>query len=144
MEAVSRGASAATLLERDVKLAGAIEDYLKKFGIDRKASVVKTDVYRWAERWLPPAGPVNVFFSPPFADLTERVDDFMGLVRLVMDKVADDSVVVLQAEDGFKLDRLPEPDAWDQRNYGRNILLFWVKGESREEARDAGDAAGNP
>ena len=71
---------------------------------------------------------MNIFLSPPFADLTERVGDFMGLVRLLMEKVPNESTITVQAEDGFTAEQLPEADDWDFRKYGRNILLIWVKG----------------
>jgi 16S rRNA (guanine(966)-N(2))-methyltransferase RsmD len=138
MEAVSRGADSATLLERDAKLGTQIEDYLRKFAIADKASVLRTDAYRWAERWIAPERPVNVFFSPPFMDLTERVGEFVALVRLIMDKVANESVVAVQAEDGFSAGVLPESDTWDCRKYGRNLLLIWVKEEAQEEQGTAG------
>ena len=38
-------------------------------------------------------------------------------------------MLVIQAEDGFPLERLPDLPAWDVRKYGRNLLLFRVKGE---------------
>jgi 16S rRNA (guanine966-N2)-methyltransferase len=132
MEAISRGASTATLLERDAKLATAIDGYLKKFGIADKAQVLRTDVYRWVERWIPPKHPVNCFLSPPFADLTDRIDDFIGVVKKLMDKVPDESCVVVQAEDGFESSLLPEFEKWDGRKYGRNLLFIWVKGEFPE------------
>lgn len=136
MEAISRGASTATLLERDTKLANAIDGYLKKFGIADKAQVLRTDVYRWVERWIPPKHPVNCFLSPPFVDLTDRVEDFIGVVKKLMDKVPDESCVVVQAEDGFDPSRLPEADKWDDRKYGRNLLFIWVKGEFPDREAD--------
>jgi 16S rRNA (guanine966-N2)-methyltransferase len=141
MEAVSRGANSATLLERDPKLAAAIEDYARKFGIADRVQVLRTDVYRWAERWIVPDRPLNLFLSPPFGDLTDRAGDFMALVSLLMSKVPDESVVVIQAEDGFPADQVPDADAWDFRKYGRNILLIWVKGEQPQEAEVADEGA---
>src|SRR5689334_16910989 len=72
LEALSRGAKHASFLERDFHLAGQIEQYLKEFDVADRAVVLRADVYRWAERWLPPAEPVNVFLSPPFGDLKHR------------------------------------------------------------------------
>lgn len=36
-------------------------------------------------------------------------------------------MLTIQAEDGFPIERLPNPPAWDVRSYGRNMLLFFVK-----------------
>ena len=105
-----------------------IQKYAAEFGVSDRVQVLKADAYRWAERWLPPADPVNVFLSPPFPDLSEKGDEFLALVNLQIGKAPDESVVTIQAEDGFPLDRLPDPPAWDVRRYGRNLLLFLVKG----------------
>src|SRR5436305_1042788 len=80
LEALSRGATHATFVERDHRLGNDIDAHLTAFGVARQAQLVRTDVYRWAERWRPPAEPVNVFISPPFPDLDQRPDDFERLV----------------------------------------------------------------
>jgi hypothetical protein len=82
-------------------------------------------VYRWAERWLPPSEPVNVFLSPPFADLEERAADFQQLVTTLQSKIPAESELVLQVEDNFDAGTLPDGARWELRKYGRNILLFW-------------------
>ena len=128
LEAVSRGATSARLIEKDARQVTDIQKYAAEFGVSDRVQVLKADAYRWAERWLPPADPVNVFLSPPFPDLSEKGDEFLALVNLLIAKAPDESVVTIQAEDGFPLDRLPDLPAWDVRRYGRNLLLFLVKG----------------
>jgi 16S rRNA (guanine966-N2)-methyltransferase len=125
LEALSRGASAATFVERDFRLANDIDAHLTRFGVARQAQLVRTDVYRWAERWRPPAGPVNVYVSPPFPDLQERPDDFRRLVEGLQAKLPAGSVLTVQAEDTFDPAALPEAGRWEARRYGRNVLLFW-------------------
>ncbi|MBM3979606.1 MAG: SAM-dependent methyltransferase [Planctomycetes bacterium] len=127
LEAVSRGATAARLIEKDPRQATDIQKYADEFGIGDKVQVLKADAYRWAERWLPPRDPVNLFLSPPFPDLSEKGDEFLALVNLLLEKAAPESVLTIQAEDGFPLDRLPNPGEWDLRSYGRNLLAFYVK-----------------
>ena len=130
LEAVSRGAAAARLIEKDPKSVNDIQKYADQFGVADKVQVLRADAYRWAERWVPPAaGPVNVFLSPPFPDLTEKATEFMELVRLVLEKAPDESVVTIQAEDGFPVETLPDLPVWDVRKYGRNLLLMRVKGD---------------
>ena len=133
VEAVSRGASRAALIEKDPKQVGDIHKHLDRFGIAAKTQVLRADCYRWAERWVPPpGGPVNLFLSPPFPDLQPgKLPAFLAMVEHLLAKAPDDSVIVIQAEDGFIYDDLPGgPDAWDIRKYGRNLLLFRVKGDS--------------
>ena len=127
LEAVSRGASSARLIEKDPRQAADIQKYAGEFGVADKVQVIKSDAYRWAERWVPAGtAPVNLFLSPPFPDLTEKADEFLGLVRMLLEKAPDDSVLSIQAEDGFPLEKLPDTPAWDVRHYGRNMLLFYV------------------
>jgi 16S rRNA (guanine966-N2)-methyltransferase len=128
LEAVSRGATDARLIEKDPRLAGEIQKYAHQFEVADRVQVLRADAYRWAERWIPPkTGPVNLFLSPPFPDLDgDRLDDFLGMVRLLLEKAPDESVLVIQAEDGFPVTAVPDPAAWDVRTYGRNLLLFYV------------------
>lgn len=140
LEAVSRGATRATLIERDARQVADIQKYVERFGVADKVQVLRADGYRWAERWVPPlGGPVNVFFSPPFPDLQpDRIDEFLKLVAEVLAKAPDESVIVIQAEDVFPLDRLPGGEAaWDVRKYGRNLLVFYVTGESADVAPES-------
>src|SRR5437764_3655413 len=100
MEALSRGASRATFVERDFRLVGDLERHLRQFGLSDRSQVVRGDVYRWAERWQPPAEPVSLFLSPPFADYEHRPDELFRLAGGLQAKVADGSVLVLQVEHG--------------------------------------------
>src|SRR3954466_13176704 len=54
LEAISRGATLATFVERDFRLIDELERHLKAFKVGSYARILRTDVYRWAERWLPP------------------------------------------------------------------------------------------
>ena len=127
IEAISRGGTEAVFIERDVRLASGIEKHLREFGIAEKATVVRTDVYRWAERWLAPEGPVNIFISPPFADYERKPDSMQLLLSELERKAAPGSVIVLQGETSEGFDGLLKAHPWDIRHYGRNILAIWVK-----------------
>jgi 16S rRNA (guanine(966)-N(2))-methyltransferase RsmD len=141
LEAISRGASRTTFVERDFQLLGDLGKYLRQFDVEDRGQLVRADVYRWAERWQPPDEPVTVFISPPFADYENRLDNLLGLVALLQNKVADGSVIVLQAEHGVPLGELPHGEQWEDRRYGRNHLLFWVKEEGEPETNEPGSQA---
>jgi 16S rRNA (guanine(966)-N(2))-methyltransferase RsmD len=134
MEAISRGASRVTFVERDFRVAAEIEHHLKEFGVVDQAVLARADTYRWGERWEAPAEPVNVFFSPPFADFERRPAEFVGLVRQVQEKVAPGSVVVVQSERGAIEDEERVFAGWDIRRYGRNELLIWVREDGADES----------
>jgi 16S rRNA (guanine966-N2)-methyltransferase len=134
LEAVSRGAASARLIEKDPRQVADIQKYADQFGVADKVQVVRADVYRWAERWLPPRDPVNLFLSPPFPDLSEKAEEFLALVSVLLEKAPSESVLVIQAEEGFPLASLPHPLVWDVRKYGRNLLLFFVQGTPAPDA----------
>lgn len=125
-EALSRQATHCTFLERDPQQISHLQEYRQRFQMDSRSTIVRSDVYRWVERWQAPPEPVNVYVSPPFVDLQTRFEPLIRLIEQVQQKVAPGSVVTLQAELGFDDAALPGTD-WDRRQYGRNVLLIWVK-----------------
>ncbi len=54
LEALSRGASRVTFVERDFRVAQEIEQHLKAFGVADRAGLARANVYRWGERWEAP------------------------------------------------------------------------------------------
>lgn len=127
IEALSRGASAAHLIERDPQLAKDIETNLRTFELTRQAKLYRTDAYRWIAAWVAPKDPVNVFLSPPFADLTDKTEDLLASLQRLKDKVAEDSVIVVQTERDSPLDGAELLRDWEVRRYGRNQLLIWQR-----------------
>jgi 16S rRNA (guanine(966)-N(2))-methyltransferase RsmD len=127
LEALSRGARSVTFVERDFRQLGEIEHHLKEFGLVEQATLARTDVYRWVERWQPPTEPVNVFLSPPFADYERRAEDLHRILAALQKGVAPASVLALQMDRETPFELLSAPEQWDERHYGRNQLLIWVK-----------------
>jgi 16S rRNA (guanine966-N2)-methyltransferase len=132
LEALSRGASFVYFVERDFRLAQEIDNHLREFEVAEDAQVIRTDVYRWAGQWQPPAEPVNIFVSPPFADFERRLEDLLALKATLERKVADESVLVFQTERRTGQELWSEFAGWEERHYGRNVLLLWVK-DSQDE-----------
>jgi 16S rRNA (guanine966-N2)-methyltransferase len=127
MEAISRDAKQALFIERDFPLANDIEQHLRKFGIARQSKLYRTDAYRWIASWQAPPEPVNVFLSPPFPDLHKRPEEFVQAIAMLQEKVAPESVIVIQGEHGSPLEDDSTLAGWEERHYGRNVLLIWQK-----------------
>lgn len=127
LEAISRGASSVLFIERDFRLIGELERHINEFGIGEQARIARTDVYRWIERWQTPNEPVTLFLSPPFRDLEQRLDELLNVIAQLQERVPAGSVIVLQSESKAPLDELPTRLEWDERRYGRNVLLIWVR-----------------
>jgi 16S rRNA (guanine966-N2)-methyltransferase len=126
-EALSRGASRVTFVERDGRAVAEIQKHLHAFGVSDLAQVLRADVYRWAERWQPPGEPANVFLGPPYPDYHRALNELMLVVHLAQENVAPGSVLVLQSEKAFDPGTLPKAQTWDNRHYGRTQLSIWTK-----------------
>lgn len=132
LEALSRGARSVLFLERDFRLAQDIEANVRAFGFSGKAQVVRTDVYRWAAGWQA-SEPVNVYVSPPFVDIQKRTEELLLLIGQVQGKMPAGSVLVLQSEKHSELDGHQALADWEERRYGRNVLLIWEPGRTTGE-----------
>jgi 16S rRNA (guanine966-N2)-methyltransferase len=125
LEALSRGAKSAHFIERDYRLGQEIQRYLKDFDFASRGRVVRTDAYRWAAAWEGAREPVNIFVSPPFGDLENRTEELLALVRNLQTKIPPGSVLIFQSERQSVLDGHAAFAAWEERRYGRNVLLLW-------------------
>jgi 16S rRNA (guanine966-N2)-methyltransferase len=125
LEALSRGAKSVVFIERDFRLAQEIEGHVRDFGYARQGRVLRTDAYRFAAGWQPPAEPVNVFVSPPFKDLEERPEEMLLLLSHLQKKMPPGSVLAFQSERHSPFGAHEAFQGWDERRYGRNVLLLW-------------------
>ena len=139
MEALSRGAERCWFIEKDPKLALALEKHLKLFRIADRGVVSRLDAYRWAESWKPMPGEWIVFLSPPFPDLTGRAETMLAMIDALQKALPEGSTLILQAEKCPMLEQLPNQDQWRKRKYGRNLLWFWGGPLGRNEDDDEAD-----
>jgi 16S rRNA (guanine(966)-N(2))-methyltransferase RsmD len=131
IEALSRGARQALFVERDLPAVKAIQEHLARFEIAGKAQVLRADAYRWAGSWQPPAEPVNVFVGPPYREFADNVDAVSTLISTLQARLAPGSVLVVQSDELFDPELLPEPGQWDVRCYGRTQLAVWVSPQAK-------------
>ncbi len=139
LEALSRGASQATFVEKDGLAVQAILKHAKTFCVDDRTRVLQVDAYRWIEKGAIPAEPVNYFLGPPYTDLTSHADAIVWAVTTLKRRVAPGSILVLQTDEDYDPKQLPDADQWDIRRYGRNQLALWTQSVATP---DSGDDAG--
>jgi 16S rRNA (guanine966-N2)-methyltransferase len=125
LEALSRGATSTLFIERDFRLAKNLEANVRDFGFAGQARALRADAYRWAAGWEGSSEPVNVFVSPPFPDIQKRMEDLLLLLEQLQTKMPAGSVLVFQSERNSELDGHPAFADWEERRYGRNVLLLW-------------------
>ena len=142
LEAISRGAVAATLLERHFPTAAVVRRNCEALGVADHADVHAVDAFAWARRelggeggprseraWRDLAGNSAwlVFVSPPYDFYVERREEMLALVELVERTSPAGSIVVVEADGRFDMRQLPDGEAWDVRSYPPAVVAVWRK-----------------
>jgi len=118
LEAISRGAVRATLLERHLPTCRLIEQNATALGVADRVEVQFADTFKWNKlAELPPDRPWIVFCSPPFDFYVSRQDDMLRLVERFYIAAPPSSRLVVEADERFDFARLPGGEAWDVRQY---------------------------
>jgi len=125
LEAISRGASRATLIERHFPTAQLIRQNVTQLGVEAQVEVVAADSFFWVRRqWTPAAGPVVVFCSPPYDFYIERRDEMLEMLSALVARSGAGSTLVIEADDRFGLDQLPQSLIWDIRRYAPAVIAI--------------------
>jgi 16S rRNA (guanine966-N2)-methyltransferase len=145
LEALSRGAAHATIIERHVPTARVIEENIKTLGVEDRTTLLTTSAFLWAKRDLPnlsadsarssPAAagipnsefPLLVFCSPPYAFYTDRQAEMLALLNELMQQAAPGSIIIVEADERFDFHLLP--GEWSVRQYLPAVVGVWRKAE---------------
>ncbi|MGI9429890.1 MAG: RsmD family RNA methyltransferase, partial [Bythopirellula sp.] len=82
LEAISRGATRATFIEKHIPTARVVEQNIATLGLEEQTELFTTSAFLWSKRDLPTAEfgiPWLVFCSPPYAFFVDRPDDMLEL-----------------------------------------------------------------
>jgi len=118
LEAISRGAARATMIERHLPTAKLIEQNAAALGVTDQVEVVFGDAFGWSEEFCSraPTG-VTIFCSPPFDFYVERQDEMLALIGRWTGVALPGSQVVVEADERFDFKSLLQPERWDVREY---------------------------
>jgi 16S rRNA (guanine(966)-N(2))-methyltransferase RsmD len=141
IEALSRGAERAVLVERDPAVLAVLGENLRTLGLEGRSRVLRgnaLDPWTWrrAAEALRGARFELVFLDPPYADfeLFEGREKLMAaLEALLAEHVAPGGLVVLHAPTR-PLARLAEERGWRFRAYGSSGIAYVPAPEERAEA----------
>ncbi|GIU89415.1 MAG: methyltransferase [Acidimicrobiia bacterium] len=129
IEALSRGARSAVLVESDTRAASAIEQNLTLLGFDDRARLLRGDVRRVLGGPPPREAPFGlVFADPPYAYRDGEIDSFLDAI-VHSRWCAPDVLVVLErpatadveAPSGFGI-------GWERR-FGDTLVVFLERAE---------------
>ncbi len=125
LEAVSRGARGATLIERHFPTAELIRRNVETLGAADRCQVVAADAFTWLRRNTPgPSGPWLVLCSPPF-ELYESNRDAMSALIAEFLEAPTGSMLVVESPETLDLATLPAAEQWQTRHYSPvNLSIF--------------------
>ncbi len=136
LEAISRGAASATLIEKHVPTARIVEENIRTLEVEDCVTLLVTSAFLWAKRDLvksqepqvksendsstldprTPTGdsPWLVFCSPPYDFFVDRRDEMFHLLGSVRQHAPASSVLVVEADERFDFGVLTaSPSAMD-------------------------------
>jgi 16S rRNA (guanine966-N2)-methyltransferase len=128
LEALSRGARNAVLVERRIPAAKLIEKTAAEIGLSGSVRIVRGDAFWWSAQ--APEGPPQrclVFFCPPYELFRTQRKSLIELCRHWVDATEPGSLFVLEADTPLLVDELPALASWDIRSYAPTIIAIGEK-----------------
>ncbi len=128
LEAISRGAHRATLIEQHVPTAQTTGRNIAALRLESVCDLVSADVFVWWKR-RPKLGsaPWLVFSSPPYDFYVDRTEQMLGLLVGMVHSAPAESIFVVESDARFELSLLPGSDAWDVRTYPPAVVAVYEK-----------------
>jgi 16S rRNA (guanine966-N2)-methyltransferase len=128
LEALSRGAARAILIEQHRPTARDLQRSVETLGAGEAVSIVNADAFFWSHR-RPHLGaePWLVFCSPPYDFYVERGEAMLELIGSLIQAAPQGSVFAVESDRRFDFHRLPDPNAWDLRAYPPAVVGIYRK-----------------
>jgi 16S rRNA (guanine966-N2)-methyltransferase len=127
LEAISRGAERATILERHFPTAKLIERNAESLDARELVEVVPGDAFLWvrrleATRDFDDSRPWTVFVSPPWDYFAERKDDLLEIATKLISLAPPESSIAVESDDRFDPTELPDAEEWVVRAYPPAVI----------------------
>jgi 16S rRNA (guanine966-N2)-methyltransferase len=132
-EALSRGAASGTLVERHFPSARLIKANAANLGLTDHVTVVAGDTFFWARQLAPqtlapePDRAWLVFCCPPYELYVAQPEQMIELVDQLVQHAPWHSLIVVEADQRFDCDRLPDSVTWDVRTYPPAVIALAEK-----------------
>jgi 16S rRNA (guanine966-N2)-methyltransferase len=122
IEALSRGAEHVLFLERAARAQATVRKNLATLGVDPESYRLRgadTYAYEFGDACFDIA-----FVAPPYPHFREQPEAVPGLLAKLRLHIADDGVVVVQAEGRDFASEQPGWDVLREKTYGRTTFVF--------------------
>ena len=139
IEAISRGACRAVLVERHYPTVSLIQQSLRELQLEDQARAIASDTFFWVEKnletdpLLTATAPWLVFCSPPYDLYLSHPDKMESMLQRIGELAPEQSILVVESDDRYDSQQLPWPGSWDLRSYPPAVVAMWVKHHSEME-----------
>ncbi|MFM1801188.1 MAG: Ribosomal small subunit methyltransferase [Planctomycetota bacterium] len=145
LESLSRGASKAMLVEMSKKAQELIRRNIEKVRYQKETKLFPTNAYRWIESHRPSESGIY-FLDPPFPEYVNHPERFSKYLKMLMERVAEGSIIIVESRWKMNPEVLPVPDQWYMRRYGETRVAYWglVDDEPDDQADHEHDPDSDP
>jgi len=130
IEAISRGATAATIIEIHLPTAALLKQNLESLNLLPVCHLHKTDAFFWVRNEAehpPKETPWIVFCSPPYDFYVSRKEEMLAMLNRLVAITPADSMFVIEADDRFDLTLLPiVPEPNRIRSYPPAVVAIFT------------------
>jgi len=112
LEAISRGATAATMIERHFPTVKIIEQNIQTLDVSQSAQVHASDTFFWVRKFIKeptnhPTSPWMVFCCPPYDFFVDRTTELMTMLNSLIALAPPESIFVVESDRRFEHAQLP-------------------------------------
>ncbi|MEM9411789.1 MAG: RsmD family RNA methyltransferase [Planctomycetota bacterium] len=134
LEALSRGATQAFFIERHFPTAKIIRENIESLDPHMNSTVAPSDSFFWTRRFFKnqsawPTEPWIVFLCPPYEMFVTRTTDLLEMISCFKDSAPSESIIVVESDDRFDVDQLPNSKDWSIRQYSPALISIFKKFE---------------
>ena len=127
LEAISRGATAATMIERHFPTVKIIEQNIQTLDVSQSAQVHASDTFFWVRKFIKepanhPSTPWMVFCCPPYDFFVDRTEELMTMLESLIALAPAESIFVVESDRRFEHTQLPLADEWVIREYSPAVI----------------------
>jgi 16S rRNA (guanine(966)-N(2))-methyltransferase RsmD len=126
-EAISRGAKQAVVIERKFPNVRLIQENAATLGIGEQLDVRAGDTFLQYNQLELGDDPWLVFCCPPYEFYASRTAELVELVEWFCDGSPRGSLIVVESDQRFDSDMLPNADTWDVRFYPPAVIGIFEK-----------------
>jgi len=122
IEALSRGAASAFLIERHIPTVRIVESNVRSLEIESATKVITSDTFFWIRQFLNapdswPTEPWAVFCCPPYILFEEKRDEMLIMMHSLVDVAPADSMFIVESDQRFETTDLPDALEWQTKHY---------------------------